>query len=110
MSFSIKLINPRQKHQHIIESIACILKILVMMFLLLMNFQISFGVYSTLKLLRYVTLSPFSYKAIQWVPTDSYLSRFVTYIPSFVLDKLFLEYKSIKFRLVIKIFLYLKIN
>ena len=39
---NIKSINPVQKYRHIIESYTCILKIFVM-FLLLINFFISFG-------------------------------------------------------------------
>ena len=38
---SIKLINPIQKYPHIIESYACIIKIFVFMFLLLINVPIS---------------------------------------------------------------------
>ena len=45
----IKSINPIQKHPQIIESYACILKIFVFMFLLLINVLISFGIYSTPK-------------------------------------------------------------
>ena len=32
-----------------------------------------------------------TYKGIQWVPNDSYPSRFIKYVPSFILDKLFYE-------------------
>ena len=46
---SIKSINPIQKYPHIIESYACILKIFVLMFLLLINALISFGICSTPK-------------------------------------------------------------
>ena len=56
-----------------------------------MNFLILFGIFSTPKLSKYVTFLAFTYKAIQWVPIDSYLSRCITYVPSFILDKLFLE-------------------
>ena len=35
-------------------------------------------------------LLPFTYKAIQSVPIDLKLSRFITYAPSFILGKLFL--------------------
>ena len=52
---------------------------------------ISFGTSSILKLSKYVTFSAFTYNAIQWVPTDSYSSRFIIYAPSFILGKLFLE-------------------
>ena len=45
----IKSINPIQKHPQVIESYACILKIFVFMFLLLINVLISFGIYSTPK-------------------------------------------------------------
>ena len=43
---SIKSINPIQKYPHIIESYACILKIFVM-FLILTNALISFGMFYT---------------------------------------------------------------
>ena len=71
--FNIKSINPVKKYPHITESYACILKIFVVIFLLPMNFLISFGICSTPKLSKYVIISPFTYKPIQWVPTDLYL-------------------------------------
>ena len=43
-------------------------KILVIIFLIPMNFLISFGICSTPKLSKYVTFSAFTHKAIQWVP------------------------------------------
>ena len=46
---SIKSINPIQKYRQIIQLYACILKIFVFMFLLLINALISFGICSTLK-------------------------------------------------------------
>ena len=46
---SIKSIKPIQKYPHIIESYACILKMFVLMFLLLINALISFGICSTPK-------------------------------------------------------------
>ena len=62
-----------------------------MTFLSPMIFLISFGICSTPKLSKYSMLLPFIYKAIQWVPIDLNLSRFITYAPSFVLGQLFLE-------------------
>ena len=56
-----------------------------------MDFLIYFGIYSTPKLSKYVTLLLFLCKAIQRVPIDLYSSRFITYAPSFTLGKLFLE-------------------
>ena len=64
---------------------------LVVIFLVPINFLISFRMYSTPKVSKYVTLLPFTYKAIERVPTDLYSSRFITYVPSFILGKLFLE-------------------
>ena len=55
---------------------------LVVIFLVPMNFLISFRMYSTPKVSKYVTLLPFTYKAIERVPTDLYSSRFITYVPS----------------------------
>ena len=48
-----------------------------------MNFIISFGIFSTPKPSKYVTLSAFTYKAIQWVPIDSYSSKYIVYASSF---------------------------
>ena len=59
--------NPIQKYLHITESYACILKIFAIMFLLLKNFLISFGMCSTPKLSKYVAVLLFTYNAIQWV-------------------------------------------
>ena len=44
-----------------------------------MKFLILFGMCSAPELLKYVTLSPFTYKAIQCVSTDSYSLIFTTY-------------------------------
>ena len=46
---SIKSIKSIQKYPHIIESYACILKVFVIMFLLLINALISLGICSTPK-------------------------------------------------------------
>ena len=46
---SIKSRKPIQNYLHIIESYACTLKIFVLMFLLLINVLISFGICSTLE-------------------------------------------------------------
>ena len=50
LTASIKLIDPMQKYPHIIESCACILKIIVFIFLLLINVLIPLGICSTPKL------------------------------------------------------------
>ena len=47
---NIKSIIPIQKYPHITELYACILKIFVTIVDLSINFWISFGIYSTLKL------------------------------------------------------------
>ena len=62
---SIKSTNPIPKYLHITESYACILKIFASMFLLPINFLISFGIRSTQKLSKQVTLLFNAYKAIQ---------------------------------------------
>ena len=49
-------------------------------FLFPMNYQISFCICSTPKLSKAVTLLALTYKATQWVPIDSYSSRFFIYI------------------------------
>ena len=48
-------------------------------------------IYLTLKLSKHVTLSPFTYEAIQWVFIDLYSSRILTYAAFFALGKLFLK-------------------
>ena len=57
-----------------------------------MNFLISFGIYSTPKLSKYIALLfPFTYKAIQWVSIDLNSSKFIKYVPSFILGNSFLN-------------------
>ena len=60
LAFSIKSINLIQKYPHIIESFACILEIFVVIRLLPTNFLVSFGIFSTPNLSKYITLSPFT--------------------------------------------------
>ena len=62
LSLSIKSINPIQKYPHITELYAYILKIFVCIFLLPINFLISFGKCSV----------------------SEYSSRFITYALSFI--------------------------
>ena len=78
LPFNIKSINFLQKYPHIIESYVSILQIFVMIFLFPMNFLISFGICSSPKLSKNITLLPFTYKAIQFVPTDLNSSRLIT--------------------------------
>ena len=75
---SIKWINPVQKYPQIIESYACILKIFALIFLLSINYLISFGICSTPKESKQVTSLLFTHKGNQWVPISEYSSRFVT--------------------------------
>ena len=56
-----------------------------------MNLLISFGICSIPKLSNYMILLPFTYIAIQWVPTDLNSLRFVTDAPFFILGKLFFD-------------------
>ena len=68
-SLNIKLMKPIQKHPHVIESYAFILKIFVSMDKEWpINAVIYFGICPTPKLLKEVTLLLFAYKATQWVP------------------------------------------
>ena len=62
---NIKLINPMQKYPHITEFYACTLKMFVLTFLCLMNALIFFGIYSTPKKSKQVTLLLFTCKATQ---------------------------------------------
>ena len=91
LPFNMKSINTIQKYPNIIESYVCILKIFVIIYLLPINFLNSSGVCSTPKLSKYVTLSPFPYKAIQWVPIYLYSPRLIAYAPFFITGRLFLE-------------------
>ena len=86
MPASIKSINPIQKYPHISESYARILKIFATTINLSTNILISFGICSTPKLSKYVTLLFNACKAIQWVPISEYSSRVITYAPSFILS------------------------
>ena len=63
----------------------------VVIFLFAMNFLTFFGICLTPKLPKYIMLLPFEYNASQKVPIDLNSSRFVTYVPSFILVKLFPE-------------------
>ena len=65
LPLSIKPMNPIQEYPHITESHACILKIFATIFLLLINFLISFGMRSIPKLSKYVAVLLFTYKANQ---------------------------------------------
>ena len=84
LPLNIKLINPIQRYPHIIESYACILKKFAIMFSLLINFLISFGICLTPKLSKYVTVLVFTYNGIQRVPISEHSSRFIKYASSFV--------------------------
>ena len=85
---SIKSMNPMQKYPHITELFACTRKILAIMFLFPTNSLISSGTCSTPKLSKFLLHN----KAIQYVPTFAYLSRFITYTPYFIFNgRLFLE-------------------
>ena len=51
--------------------------------LLSMNFLVSFGISSTSKFPKCVFVLIFEYKEILLLPMSEYLSRFITYSPSF---------------------------
>ena len=82
----IKSINLIQKYPHITESYACYLKMFVTIVELSINFLISFGICSTPKLSKQVTLLN-AYKSIQWVPISDHSSRLITYVPFFILSR-----------------------
>ena len=46
-----------------------------------MNFLISFEIFSTPKLSKYIILLPFTYKASQSVPIDLNSPRYITHMP-----------------------------
>ena len=56
-----------------------------------MDFLTFFGIYLTPKLPKYIILLPFEYNVSQKLPIDLNSSRFVSYVPSFILVKLFPE-------------------
>ena len=58
------------------------------MFFFLINALISFGIFSTPKESKYVTLLLFTCKATQWVPISEYSSRFIIHAASFISVKL----------------------
>ena len=64
-----------------IESYACILNVLLLIFLLPINLLISLGIYSIPKLSKQITSLVLTNKAIQCVPIFSYSSKFITYAP-----------------------------
>ena len=67
-----------------------------MIFLFPMNFFIQFGICSTPKVSKWVTILSFTCKVIQWVPTDlKDLTHQDIYTLFFVLSKLFLEKTSL---------------
>ena len=61
------------------------------MFLLSRKFLIFLGICSTPKLSKHIALSSFRHNAIQRVVIDLNASQSITYAPSFILGKLFLE-------------------
>ena len=79
-----------QKYPHIIKSYACILQIILMVFLFPMSFLLSFGICS---LQSCQNKLHYCYQQRSY-PMSSYglnSPEFITMIPSFVLGKLFLE-------------------
>ena len=88
--FNIKSMNSIQKYPHLIEWCACILYIFVIIFLFPLSFLVSFGICPTLKLSKYITLLPFTYKSIQWVPIDLNSSECITKTTPFIFHKSFL--------------------
>ena len=58
------------------------------MFFFFINALISFGICSTPKESKYVTLLLFTCKATQWVPISEYSSRFIIHAASFISVKL----------------------
>ena len=83
--------NPIQKYPHIIELSAFILNMFVLMFLCPINLLVSLGMCYTPKLSKQITSLFFkcnsidTYKAIQCVPAPAYSSRFITYVPCFII-------------------------
>ena len=62
----MKSINPIQKYPHIIVSFACIVSINTCYKIFISNeFLTSFGIFTTVKLSKYITFLAFRYKAIQ---------------------------------------------
>ena len=108
---SIKSINPTQKYLHIIESSACILKIFVFTFSLPINVLISFGIYSTQKTIKvlsiitlYVQDNPMSSNIR--VLIKIYYIHFVLYF----IRQIIMWIHISKFRLIFIVFFYFNIR
>ena len=90
LPFNMKSIKQIQKYLHIIKFYACVLWIFIIILLFLMNFQTFRDMFNS-KTIKACLIYTFRYKAIQWVSNDSYSSRFIIYVSSFILDKLCFE-------------------
>ena len=75
--------NSMKRHTHINELFDCNRKILASIFLFSTNSLISSGICSTPKLSEYIIPDLLQNKAIQYVPTSLYSSRFFSYASSF---------------------------
>ena len=92
VSTFIKSKNPIQKQSHIVELSACILNIFgFCVFMSNKPFDFFRNMFNT-KTVKVNNFIIFTHKAIQYVPTSAYSSRFITHAPFFiVLGKLSLE-------------------
>ena len=80
-----------QQNPHIIDSLSCILNILLVIDLSFTLFDTSWGVYSISKESKYTAVFLSINNESQCVPLLFLLSKFMTYAPSFVQGKFFLE-------------------
>ena len=63
-------------------------------------FKLSWGIYLTLKESKYTAVFLLINDKTQCVPLIFLSSKFMTYAPSFILSKLFLEKRTIKYEFV----------
>ena len=91
-----------QYNSHIIDSLSFILNILQVIDLSLILFNTSWGIYSIPKESKYTTVFLSMNKETQCPALLVLSSRFVTYTPSFILGKFFLEYPPLKLGLYLK--------
>ena len=80
-----------QYNPHTIYSLSCILNILWVIDLSLILFNTSWGIYSIPKESKYTALFMSINDENQCVPLLFLSSKFMTYAPSFILGKLFLN-------------------
>ena len=86
--------NPVQKKPHITELFACTRIMLAFIDFIPKNYLNSSGTCSTPKLSKQTISLLLQNKATQCLPTSAYLSRFITYAPSFIFSGMLSKKRS----------------